>query len=118
MPAKLIHAAKLLAYASYNTKEMQMINQLKYVPNWTKWDDETSAFVWGKYLSMCGRYGEQNYECRAALMNWFAAIHSGIVERPDEDQYRDKINKIVTEYGESAYAVSYTHLTLPTIYSV
>ena len=103
MPAKLIHAAKLLGYASYNTKEMQMINQLKYVPNWTKWDDETSAFVWSKYLSMCGRYGEQNYECRAALMNWFAAIHSGIVERPDEDEYRNKINKIVQEYGESTY---------------
>ena len=52
---------------------------------------------------MCGRYGEQNYECRAALMNWFAAIHSGIVERPDEDEYRNEIRKIVEEYGESTY---------------
>ena len=103
MPAKLIHAAKLLGYSSYNTNEMQMITQLKYVPNWTKWDDETSAFVWSKYLNMCGRYGERNYECRGALMNWFAAIHTGMVEKPDEDKYRSKINKIVTEYGESVY---------------
>jgi len=103
MPAKLIHATKLFGYASYNTKEMHMIEQLKHIPEWTKWDNEVSGFVWSKYLQMTGRYGESNFECRAAIMSWLAKVQSGKIEKPSEDSYNKIIATIVEEHGESRW---------------
>jgi hypothetical protein len=105
MPANLIHGVHLIAQMGNTSKrEAQVIDQLKWIPQWTKWSENGSAFAWSKYYQMNGRYSDPNLKCLGDMMQYLVDIEDGIHEKPNETQYGKAMKEIILSHGENEYA--------------
>tara|TARA_B110001454_G_scaffold88697_1_gene84857 strand:+ start:17 stop:2185 length:2169 start_codon:yes stop_codon:yes gene_type:complete len=105
VPTSLIHAIRLLTSVgnSYGSRETDLIIQARHVPQWTKWSNKASKFVWGKYFTFGGRYSEPNFKCRAQVMRWLVDIQDGVCEKPSEDEFDKELKEILSNHKESVY---------------
>ena len=113
MPANLIHGINLFSHlGSTSKKENGVIEQLKYIPQWTKWSKNATAFVWSKYMMLSGRYSDLNYKCLADMMQYLVDIEDGKVRKPNESSYENYIKAIIADHGENEYQyhISYKNI--------
>ena len=118
MPANLIHGVQLISHMGNTTKrEAQVIDQLKHVPQWTKWSAGGSAFAWSKYYKMSGRYSDTNLKCIGEIMQYLVDIEDGIIPKPTEMKYEKNVKEIILSHGESEYSYRIDYETIfPTLH--
>jgi hypothetical protein len=105
MPANLIHGVHLISHMGNTSKrEAQVIDQLKHIPQWTKWSENGSAFAWSKYYQMNGRYSDPNLKCLGDMMQYLVDIEDGIITKPNETQYDKAMKEIILSHGETEYS--------------
>lgn len=118
MPANLIHGIQLISRMGCVTKrQAQVIDQLKHIPQWTKWSTSASAFAWSKHFQICGRYSDTNFKCVGDIMQYLVNIEDGIIPKPTETQYEKNVKEIILSHGESEYSYRVDYETIfPTLH--
>ena len=104
MPANLTHGVQLISHmGNVSKRQAQVIDQLKHIPQWTKWSESGSAFAWSKFYQLCGRYSDVNLKCVADIMQYLVDIEDSIIPKPTESQYEKNVKEIILSHGESEY---------------
>ena len=110
MPANLIHGVNLFSHLGQTSiRENSVIEQLKYIPQWTKWSKNATAFVWSKFFMLTGRYSDINHKCLGEMMQYLVDIEDSKIPKPNESEYRDNISEIIKKHGESEYQYNITY---------
>ena len=105
VPKEVMFGIKLVVPEAYaqQSKTIESIIQLKYIPQWTTWSKDASSYIWGKYQTIFARYGSPNFRCRAEIMQYVVDIKENRTPRPTEHEYQRTFANILEKYDESSY---------------
>ena len=105
VPSKLLFGIELIVPEAYShqSKTIESITQLKYIPQWTTWSKDASSYVWNKYQKVFARYGSPHFACRGEIMQYIVDIREDTIPKPTENEYYEKFAHILQKYNESSY---------------
>lgn len=111
MPTKFIHTTRLAFCGAYgmDNSPTDMIEQLKYLKDWKSWDEQTHHSIWKKYHIWTGKWGESNYKCRGAIIEYFKEIFSGEIEHPTEHEFKESLQYICNNNNSRYYEYRFNY---------
>ena len=111
MPTKFIHMTRLAFCGNFSmgNDPTDMITQLKYLKDWKSWDDQIHSSIWKKYHMWTGKWGENNYKCRAEVIQYFKEILSGEIEQPTEYDFKESLQYICSNNNAKYYEYRFNY---------
>ena len=117
VPPKLLHSVKAIGRFQ-ELHAVTFLNVLKYLPNWTKWDNKIFSDFLIQWPNIFRRYTQtgamsaKEASCIAEMIEYIMSIKTHEIEIPLEDEYENYIEKIMESHDVGCHNFNYQFSTV------